>query len=116
MMNKTAIGQTSRGPATMTQDRNAMSAQIPFVLPQVLFPGTNAQVRMGQGLLAKVAVTSASTNFTVTHNLGHPINCVWVVMAPTGVFQPLVSVTSNTTKAVTLQFSAIANPVTVALF
>ena len=116
MINKTKIGQTSGGPATQTMERNAMAATVPFVLPQVLFKGGLTQQRMGQGLLAQVAVTSASTNFTVTHNLGHPVNCAWVVMAPASTFFPAVAITSNTTKAVTLQFSAVANPVTVALF
>lgn len=112
------VGKASSpsGPAQGTMDRNILAAQIPFVLPQVLFKGGLTQQKMGQGLLAQVAVTSASTNFTVTHNLGHPINVAFVVMAPLNTFHPLIAITSNTTKAVTLQFSAIANPVTVALF
>ena len=116
MINKTIIGQTSSGPAKLTQDRNTLSAQIPFVLPQVIFKGGLTQQRMGQGMLAQVAAASASTNYVVTHNLGHPVNCVWVVQAPLNTFAPAVAITSNTTKAVTLQFSAVANPVTVALF
>lgn len=116
MINRTNIAQAPSGPAAQSMARNALAAQIPFVIPQVLFVGGLTQQRMGQGLLAQVAVTSASTNFTVTHNLGHPINCAWVVMAPSSTFFPAIAITSNTTKAVTLQFSAVANPVTVALF
>ena len=115
-MNNTQIGQASSGPATAHQQRSVMAAQIPFVLPQVIFKGGLTQQRMGQGLLAQVAAASASTNYVVTHNLGHPVNCVWVVQAPLNTVSPAVAITSNTTKAVTLQFSAIANPVTVAIF
>ena len=115
-MNNTQIGMASSGPATAHQQRSVMAAQIPFVLPQVIFKGGLTQQRMGQGLLAQVAAASASTNYVVTHNLGHPVNCVWVVQAPLNTFSPAVAITSNTTKAVTLQFSAIANPVTVAIF
>jgi hypothetical protein len=115
-MNNTQIGKTSGGPSMLTEARNATAAQIPFVLPQVIFKGGLTQQRMGQGLLAQVAAASASTNYTIAHNLGHPINCVWVVMAPTGTFAPTIAITSNTTQSVTVKFSTAANPVTVALF
>lgn len=117
MINRTSIGATSSGPFTPTTRSNpTWAGLVPFVLPQTLFKGGLTQQKMGQGLLAQVAVTSASTNFVVTHNLGHPINAAWVVMAPLNTFQPTLAITSNTTKAVTLQFSAVANPVVVALF
>ena len=116
MINHTKIGMTSGGPARQTMERNAMAATVPFVLPQVLFKGGLTQQKMGQGLLAQVAAASASTNYVIAHNLGHPVNCAWVVATSLGVFSPAIAITSNTTKAVTLQFSAVANPVTVALF
>lgn len=98
----------------------AIAAMVPFVLPQVLFVGGRTTQRMGQGLLAQVAFASANTDVTVTHNLGHPVNCVWPLMAPAGTFIPqvMISATANATpnKTVILQASAIANPVTVALF
>ena len=117
MINKTSIGQTSSGPFTPTTRSNpTWAGLVPFVLPQNLFKGGLTQQKMGQGLLAQVAAASASTNYTITHNLGHPINCAWVVATSLGVFSPAIAITSNTTKAVTVQFNAIANPVVVALF
>ena len=117
MINKTSIGATSTGPFNpATRSNPGWAGLVPFVLPQSLFTGGLTQQKIGQGILAQVAVTSASTNFTVTHNLGHPINCAWVVMAPVSTFFPSIAITSNTTKAVTLQFSAVANPTVVALF
>lgn len=98
----------------------AIAAMVPFVLPQVLFVGGRTTQRMGQGLLAQVAFASASTDVTVTHNLGHPVNCVWGVYAPAGTFIPqvMISATSNATpnKTVILQANGVANPTTVALF
>lgn len=114
------IKSPTTGPAHGTMERNILTAQIPFVIPQVPFPGTQTQLKMGQGLLAKVAYTSASTNVTVTHNLGHPVNMVWGVMAPAGSFIPqvMVSATSNASpnKQVILQFSSVANPTVIVLF
>lgn len=108
------------GPAQGTMDRNILAAQIPFVISPVPFPGTNTQVKMGQGLAVKVAYASASTNVTVTHNLGHPVNMVWGVMAPAGSFIPqvMVSATSNPlpNKQVILQFNSVANPTVVVMF
>ena len=120
MMNNTTIGKASSGPAGVGGHNNAIAATIPFVIPQVLFPGTNTIVKMGQGLAAKVAYTSASTDVTIAHNLGHPVNFVWGVMAPAGSFIPsvMISSTSNSApnKQVILHFSAVANPTVVVMF
>jgi hypothetical protein len=98
----------------------AIVAMIPFVLPQVLFVGGRTTQRMGQGLLAQVAFASASTDYIVTHNLGHPVNVVIPCMAPAGTFIPqvMVSATSNSApnKQVILQANGVANPTTVVLF
>jgi hypothetical protein len=110
------IGKASSGPATAGSQRTFQPSIVPFVLPQNVFKGGLTIQKMGQGFVAQVAAASASTNYTITHNLGHPLNCIWVVMSPLNTFHPQVAITSNTTKAVTVQFSAIANPVTVAGF
>lgn len=109
-----------QGPALMTQERNAMSARIPFILPQVLFVAGTSQYRMGQGLEVSVAFTTANSDVTIVHNMGHPVQNVWAVMAPAGVFIPKVKISTsanaNTTKQVILQSDTISNPTTVVLF
>ena len=117
MINRTSIGATSTGPFNpATRSNPGWAGLVPFVLPQNLFKGGLTQQKIGQGILAQVAAASASTNYVITHNLGHPINCAWVVATSLGVFSPAIAITSNTTKAVTVQFSAVAIPVVVALF
>ena len=69
---------------------------IPFVLPQNIFKGGLTQQRIGQGMLAQVAAASASTNYVITHNLGHPIQNVWVTSAPNGTYFPQICISSTT--------------------
>ena len=114
------VALTSHGPATLSQERNSLAAQIPFVIPQVLFAGGRTQQKMGQGLVATVTASLPLTDFTIVHNLGHPVQMMWAVMAPAGTAIPLVkiSATSNPSpnKQVIVQFVTAANPVSVVLF
>lgn len=95
-------------------------ALVPFVLPQVLFTGGLTQQKMGPGLAVQIGFTSANTDYTVVHNLGHPIQMVWAVSAPVGVFIPKLKISStansNTTKQVILQSDTVANPTTAVMF
>jgi hypothetical protein len=108
------------GPAQGTMDRNTLAAQIPFVISQVPFPGTNTQVKMGQGLLVQVAAVSANTDFTIQHNMGHPVNVIIPCFGASNVFIPKVKISStaksNTTKQLIVQFDTICNPVRLAIF
>lgn len=95
-------------------------AMVPFVLPQVPFPGTATQVKMGQGMLVQIAAVSANTDFTVVHNLGHPVNVIIPCFGASNVFIPKVKISatanSNTSKQLIVQFDTICNPVRLAIF
>lgn len=112
--------QAPSGPAAGTMERNILAAQIPFVLGQVPFPGTQTQVKMGQGMLVQIAAVSANTDFTVVHNFGHPVNVIIPCFGASNVFIPKVKISStansNTTKQLIVQFDTICNPVRLAIF
>lgn len=113
--------QGSQSPVwNSIQSSPAITAMIPFVLPQRVFQGGLTQQKMGQGLLVQVAAVSANTDFTVVHNLGHPVNVIIPCFGASNVFIPKVKVSgtanSNTAKQLIVQFDTICNPVTIAIF
>ncbi len=109
-----------RGPVTLANEHARVTALIPFILPQVLFQGGQTQQKMGPGLAVRVNFTSSNTDYTVTHNLGHPVLMVWAALAPAGFYAPKVGISTtanaNTTSQVILRADTAVGQTTVVIF
>jgi len=110
------------GPPAQTEGQTPsyILGIIPFIPPQMMFQGTRTVVPNGAGVLASMTFASASTDVTVKHGLGHPIQLFWPAFTSAGKFLPklMISTTSasNTGEQVILQADTASGVTTVVLF
>lgn len=96
------------GPFNPMQPQTT-AAFVPFVLPQVVVTSARPFFRMGPGFEARVTFASASTDVTIVHSLGHPIQNVWLVSAPAGTYFPAICISSSSNANTNAQLIIRAN-------